>query len=221
VPIATDGSFNIEVPANTPIELQILDKQGMALRSCGWIWAKNHEPRGCIGCHEDGELAPENVLVEALKRPSVKLTLPPERRRTVDFRRDVMPIVAAKCVQCHSEWDSPVRLTTDQAPALGEEGAPRFNRSYESLLEGAQNRPGRYVHPGSARTSPLTWSLYGRNTSRPWDGIAAAGQAVAKMPPDTSPALTDEERRTVVEWIDLGAQWEGILNPTTFPERGR
>jgi hypothetical protein len=24
----------------------------MALRSCSWIWAKNHEPRGCIGCHE-------------------------------------------------------------------------------------------------------------------------------------------------------------------------
>ncbi|MCJ7675008.1 MAG: hypothetical protein MUO33_07635, partial [Sedimentisphaerales bacterium] len=57
--VEKDGSFNIEVPANTPFELQTLDADGMALRSCGWIWAKNHEPRGCIGCHEDGELTPE------------------------------------------------------------------------------------------------------------------------------------------------------------------
>ena len=64
VPVEEDGSFNVEIPANTPIELQILDADGMALRSCGWIWAKNHEPRGCIGCHEDNELTPENRFVE-------------------------------------------------------------------------------------------------------------------------------------------------------------
>ena len=56
IAVEEDGSFNLEVPANTPIELQLLDDDGMALRRCGWIWAKNHEPRGCIGCHEDGEL---------------------------------------------------------------------------------------------------------------------------------------------------------------------
>jgi hypothetical protein len=217
VPIAADGSFNVEVPANTPIELQILDNRGMALRSCGWIWAKNHEPRGCIGCHEDGELAPENVMADALKRPSVRLTLPPQRRRTVDFRRDVMPILASRCVQCHSEWDCPVRLTADAAPASHQEGPQGFNRSYESLLEGAQTGRGRYVHPGRARTSPLVWSLYGRNTSRPWDGVEGAGQAVARMPPDMSPAMTDEERRTLTEWIDLGALWEGIPQTAQTP----
>ena len=34
------------------LQLQLLDSQGLALRTCSWIWAKNHEPRGCIGCHE-------------------------------------------------------------------------------------------------------------------------------------------------------------------------
>ncbi len=217
VPVAADGSFNIEVPANTPIELQILDDQGMALRRCGWIWAKNHEPRGCIGCHEDGELTPENVMVEALKGPSVKLTLPPERRRTVDFRRDVMPILAAKCADCHSEWDSPIRLTKDLSPVSHEGRAGRFNLSYESLLQGAENGNGRYVHASGARTSPLVWTLYGRNTSRPWDGSARAGEAVSKMPPDGSPALTDEERQTLVEWVDLGALWDGMAAPAGSP----
>ncbi|MHC4737089.1 MAG: HzsA-related protein, partial [Planctomycetota bacterium] len=82
IDIEEDGSFNIEIPANTPIELQTLDAEGMALQSCSWIWAKNHEPRGCIGCHEDGELTPENTLAKSVTRPSIKLTLPPERRRT-------------------------------------------------------------------------------------------------------------------------------------------
>jgi hypothetical protein len=222
VPIAADGSFNIEIPANAPIELQILDDDGMALRRCGWIWAKNHEPRGCIGCHEDGELTPENVLADALTRPSVRLTLPPERRRTVDFRRDVMPIVAAKCAPCHGEWDSPVRLTEELSTVARTDRVSRFNRSYESLLEGAQEGQGRHVHSGRARASPLVWHLYGRNTSRPWDE-AAGGQAVAKMPPDTSPALTEQEKRTFVEWIDLGALWDGIpvpAGPSAYIESG-
>jgi hypothetical protein len=221
VPVAADGSFNIEIPANTPIELQILDDRGMALRRCGWIWAKNHEPRGCIGCHEDGELTPENVTAEALTRPSVKLTLPPERRRTVDFRHDVMPILAAKCASCHAEWDSPVRLTADLDPVRREGHTSPFNRSYESLLEGAQNPHGRYVDCGQARTSPLIWDLFGRNTSQAWDNVPEDRPPV-KMPPDTSPALTEDEQRTFIEWIDLGALWDGIpptANPSA-PTRG-
>ena len=41
-------------------DVELLDEAGMALRSCGWIWVRNRETRGCIGCHEDGERAPEN-----------------------------------------------------------------------------------------------------------------------------------------------------------------
>jgi hypothetical protein len=101
VPVKSDGSFNLEVPANTPLELQILDADGLALRSCGWIWTKNHESRGCIGCHEDGELTPENRFVEAVSEASVVLCPPPARRRTVEFRRDVMPILTRQCASCH------------------------------------------------------------------------------------------------------------------------
>ena len=38
---------------------RLLDADGMGLRSCTWIWVRNNEPRGCIGCHEDGELTPD------------------------------------------------------------------------------------------------------------------------------------------------------------------
>lgn len=217
IAVEQDGSFNIEIPANTPIELQTLDADGMALRSCSWIWAKNHEPRGCIGCHEDGELTPENILAKAIIRPSIKLTLPPERRRTVDFRRDIMPIVAKKCVRCHGEADSTPRLTPELSLVTRSGGRAYFNRSYKSLLaEGSQTGCGKYVHPGRARTSPLIWRIFGRNTSRPWDNVNSTEQ-VPRMPPAKTEALTEDERRTFVEWIDMGALWDGIPGPDNLP----
>ncbi|MBW8041698.1 MAG: hypothetical protein FVQ85_17105 [Planctomycetes bacterium] len=217
IDVEQDGSFNIEIPANIPIELQTLDADGMALRSCSWIWARNHEPRGCIGCHEDGELTPENTLVKAITRPPIKLTLPPKRRRTVDFRRDIMPIIAKKCVRCHDKSDSVPGLTRDLSLVAHPGGKVYFNGSYESLLvEARQSGYGKYVHPGRARTSPLIWHIFGRNTSRPWDDMFSQ-EKVTRMPPDESPALTEDQRRTFVEWIDMGALWDGIPGPDNLP----
>ncbi|MBE3068661.1 MAG: hypothetical protein IMZ66_00335, partial [Planctomycetes bacterium] len=132
IDVEEDGSFNVEVPADTPIQLQVLDADGMALRSSAWIWAKNHEPRGCIGCHEDGELTPENTFVQAMTRPSVVLALPAERRRTVDFRRDVLPIVSGKCVSCHRAGGPPPHLDGGPAPAGGAGAKAPFSRAYEA-----------------------------------------------------------------------------------------
>lgn len=217
IDIEEDGSFNIEIPANIAIELQTLDADGMALRSCSWIWAKNHEPRGCIGCHEDGELTPENMLAKAVTRPSIKLTLPPERRRTVDFRRDIMPIITQKCVKCHAKADSPLRLTNDLSLVRGPGIGACFNQTYESLLApGNQPGDGKYVHPGRARTSPLVWRIFGRDTSRPWDDVHLTGQ-VSRMPPAPAVGLTEDERRTLVEWIDMGALLDGIPGPDSLP----
>lgn len=217
IDIEEDGSFNIEIPANTPIELQTLDAEGMALRSCSWIWAKNHEPRGCIGCHEDGELTPENMLAKSVTRPSIKLTLPPERRRTVDFRRDIMPVIAQKCVRCHAKPDSPLRFTKDLSLVRSPGRGAYFNQTYENLLTpGNQPGYGKYVHPGRARTSPLIWRIFGRNTLRPWDNVHSTGQ-VSHMPPAPVEALTEDERRTFVEWIDMGALWDGIPGPDSLP----
>lgn len=199
--ISPDGSFNIEIPANIPIELQTLDENGMALRSCGWIWAKNHEPRGCIGCHEDAELTPENVFVDALKRPSIKLTLPERQRRTVDFKRDIKPIVAKKCISCHGKDNTRLDLTDD-----GEE-----TNGYGALLaEGDQPYSGKYIQPGRSRTSPLIWHIFGRNTSRPWDKIRFSGKPLPKMPPVGSGILTEDEKRTFVEWIDTRAMYNNV-----------
>jgi Tol biopolymer transport system component len=222
IPVEPDGSFNVRVPANIPIQLQLLDESGMALRTCAWIWVRSNETRGCIGCHEDGERVPANRFVQALQRESTRLLLPPEKRRTIDFRRDVMPIVTGKCAAAGCHGGDAARLRLDAGGETGEPGP--FNRAYVNLLAGAAGGPrrsspfGRYVHPGRARTSPLIWHLYGWNTSRPWDRGGMMG-APQYMPPPGAEVLTDDEKRTLVEWIDLGALWNGIP-PAAAPLAG-
>jgi len=219
VDLESDGSFNVEIPANTSIELQTVDEHGVALRTSGWIWSKNHEPRGCIGCHEDGELTPENRLVDAMAAGSISLTLPVERRRTVDFRRDVMPIIQRKCVACHGRDGAPPRLDVDGDGDNQRGGSGAASHAYVRLLAerqggGAEDAyKGRYVDPGRARTSPLIWHLFGRNLARPWDG-PLADRPAKPIPASDQPIepLTDLERRTFVEWVDLGALWDNLAS---------
>jgi hypothetical protein len=216
VPVEEDGSFYISIPADIPVQLQLIDEDGMALRTCDWIWARNRENRGCIGCHEDGELSPSNRFVKALGKAAMALTLPAERRRTVDFRRDLMPIIERKCAaSCHTGPQASLRLDGATPLAGRSRAEPRVNQAYASLLAGSvlaggKQSLGAHVHPGRARTSPLIWRLFGRNTSRPWDPAAHSSGTVRLMPPLGSPQLTPEEKRAFVEWIDLGAQWDGI-----------
>ena len=207
VAVGDDGSFNLEIPASIPIQLQTLDENGLALQTCNWIWVKNHEPRGCIGCHEDGELTPENVMVDALKHPSVAVTPSAKDRRTVDFRRDVMPIIKNKCSRCHDSSGSLPYMTADSS------GEGDCNQAYKALLEQAADSPkrGKYVDRGRARTSRVIWHVLGKNTSRPWDG-AISQETVSAGSDVVAAELTDEEKKTFIEWIDMGAVWNGTSN---------
>jgi len=64
-----DGSFYIGVPADKPVRFELLDASGAVVRAQkSWIWARPGEERGCVGCHEDKSVAPENRWPQALRR---------------------------------------------------------------------------------------------------------------------------------------------------------
>lgn len=59
VPLAPDGSFCIEVPADTPLALQAVDAEGRSeLNEMSWIYVRPGEKRSCVGCHHSRQAAP-------------------------------------------------------------------------------------------------------------------------------------------------------------------
>jgi hypothetical protein len=68
-PLEPDGSFFVEVPADTPFLIQLLDGKGKVLETMPrWMWVRRGTSRGCIGCHENKELAPENRVSDAVRK---------------------------------------------------------------------------------------------------------------------------------------------------------
>lgn len=68
-----DGSFKLQIPANRAVKVQLIDAKGELLRSSSWIWTRNKENRGCIGCHEDPELSPDNREAKAVVKKAVPM----------------------------------------------------------------------------------------------------------------------------------------------------
>jgi HEAT repeat protein len=76
VPLAPDGSFSIEVPADTPLALQAVDAEGRAeLNEMSWIYVRPGETRSCVGCHQPRQTAPISSAPRAmaLMTPPLKL----------------------------------------------------------------------------------------------------------------------------------------------------
>jgi hypothetical protein len=61
--IEPDGSFFIEVPADKPIRMELLDAAGRIIRAQhDWFWMRPSEQRICVGCHAGPEHAPDNKV---------------------------------------------------------------------------------------------------------------------------------------------------------------
>lgn len=74
VPVEKDGSFYIKIIADSPFRIKTLDKNGrMVGEPSGWLWMRPNERRACIGCHEDKNLAPENIVPLAVKKLPVNI----------------------------------------------------------------------------------------------------------------------------------------------------
>jgi len=70
--VKEDGSFYLKAMADKPFRIRTLDKNGKVISEpCTWIWLRPNERRGCIGCHEDHELVPENRMPLAVKKSPV------------------------------------------------------------------------------------------------------------------------------------------------------
>jgi hypothetical protein len=63
VPLAADGSFYVEVPADRLIHVQVLDSDRRVVgNQLLWMYARPKETRSCVGCHEYPNSSPPMPL---------------------------------------------------------------------------------------------------------------------------------------------------------------
>lgn len=68
VQLEDDGSFYLKIPADMPFRIQTIDvDHNIVVGPSDWYWVRSFERRGCIGCHEDPELSPQNIVPQAIR----------------------------------------------------------------------------------------------------------------------------------------------------------
>ncbi len=81
--VASDGSFYVEVPADRPIRMELLNAAGVRVRAeQHWFWMRPSEQRICVGCHAGPERAPENKTPEILTQTLTPVKMLPDHGRT-------------------------------------------------------------------------------------------------------------------------------------------
>ena len=162
VDVETDGSSSFHVPANTPIAVQPLDKDGASLQLMrSWFVAMPGENLSCVGCHENNNEAPPAAMVKASRKPPQKIKNWYGPARGFSFTREVQPVLDKYCIGCHN--DKPRKGT--KPPDLRLVGKKGFSQAYR-VLQKHVRRPGPesdyHMFPPAeyhASTSPLIQML--------------------------------------------------------------
>ncbi len=230
IPLEPDGSFYARVPTQVPLIVQGLGPDRMAIHSMNrWFYVQPGErltlsiPRPifatrCGNCHgaltgdRKDALGPPDVTTAASRVLATWDEALDERRAahpaapiSIDFQRDVQPILQRRCVRCHGGEGAPaggldLRPTPDgpwtvaytslhrlEEPASGDHGRKRYINEREAL----------------SFESPLMELVTGRSLGAHADWVAPG-----KPHPD-DPPLHREEVATLARWIDLGATFLG------------
>ena len=112
--------------------------------------------------------------------------LPPPAAGTMNFAKDIKPILERSCIRCHSD----PKIPRNQAPNKG--GLNLESR--EAALQGGAT--GVVIIPGKSATSPLIHLVSGFPVGD-----------VRAMPPREGARLSKEEIGKLRAWIDQGAVW--------------
>ena len=113
VNVHDDGSAMFSIPANTPVSVQPLDKQGKAIQLMrSWFTAMPGETVSCVGCHEQSKQIPVLRQRQAATRPAAQIEPWYGPARGLDFERDVQPVLDKYCVACHNgtPWQGNQRI---------------------------------------------------------------------------------------------------------------
>jgi len=202
VPVEEDGSVIFKIPANTPISIQPLDKDGAAIQWMrSWFAGMPGEVVSCVGCHEDPNqiVIPKRVI--ASQKTPVQLKKPEGGTRSFTFDLEIQPILDRACIACHK----PGR-------AFDLEGGKKDSMGYSTAYLN--------LHPYVHRQGPEA----GIQVLYPYEYHANTSELVRLLKKGHAGVeLTDAEWRTLYNWIDYNAPDKGSFVATAynvFPYQG-
>ena len=190
VPVEEDGSVIFNAPANTPISIQPIDKDGVAVQWMrSWVTGQPGEIVSCIGCHENQNQIPIPKRVMASQRKPHELTPPEGGVRSFTFDLEIQPILDRSCIACHNGDD-----------AFDLRGGKKDERGYGSSYLNLHP----YVHRqgGEGDMVVLQPYEYHPNTSELVRLLKRGHYNVE---------LTEEEWRKIYNWIDYNAPDKGYF----------
>lgn len=203
VPVEEDGSVIFKIPANTPVSIQPLDKDGVAVQWMrSWLTGQPGEIVSCVGCHEDqNQIVIPKRVIASQKAPHA-LTPPEGGTRSFTFDLEVQPILDRACIACHNGEGKAFDLRGGKKAGKG------YGTSYLNLHP--------YVHRqgGEGDMVVLYPYEYHPNTSELVRLLKKGHYNVQ---------LTDAEWRKIYNWIDYNAPDKGYFNANvlkSFPYQG-
>jgi hypothetical protein len=193
-----DTSFLAKIPADTPFTFQTLDQNGMVLNMAQtWHQLRPGEVRNdCGGCHAHSQqplsfaqtyaARPEYQVVDLTRTtplvthdasgaPALRVVDAPVV--TVEFYRDIRPLLQRSCVPCHTHTSPspPGNLVLDDPSfydglpgdyaRLADDSDARFGYPPLVTVGGdpvwRQTNASRYVRSFQSRRSLLVWKIFG------------------------------------------------------------
>ncbi|MFI3264347.1 MAG: SUMF1/EgtB/PvdO family nonheme iron enzyme [Rikenellaceae bacterium] len=193
-PIEEDGSALFKVPANTPIAIQPVGKDGAAMQWMrSWFTGMPGEVVSCVGCHEDlNQIAMPKRVIASTIQPH-QLTPPEGGLRPMTFDLQIQPILDRACVACHNGNEA-FDLSDTTKDKFG------FGKSYLNFHP--------YIHRqgGEGDQPVLSPYEYHPNTSELVRMLKKGHYNVE---------LTDKEWHALYNWIDFNAPDKGYFNDNT------
>ncbi|MCP4807479.1 MAG: hypothetical protein GY913_17895 [Proteobacteria bacterium] len=202
LPLAADGSFQVELPAGVAVRVQGLDADGMAIGADHNRWLdfapgqvmrqgigavdSRHFTARCAACHGSLDGDPSQVFIAPDVMTTASLTL--SRYEQSDPRRPIPAPVVDDDTRIHVDFVEDVQpVLQARCASCHDEGDPTltdtptdaYDQAYESLVGGG------------------------------WVGNRARDSELTQVLEDGHGELTEDEWLTLVRWMDIGAPWTG------------
>lgn len=210
VPVEPDGSAFFELPAETFVYFQLLDKDGKMIASMrSGTMVQPGENFGCVGCHDNRLSAPVwQKPVSALKRPASKLDGWHGPARTFCYMTEVQPVWDKHCVDCHDFGKK-----AGDVLVLAPDKELVFNASYVELFKN-WSYENAFINTLGLGTAPIIPAYAaGSHQSKLIQVLANGHHGVS---------LSDAEMDRIITWIDIGGPYYaeyGSANPDNVAGR--